>query len=169
MNKNFRSPGVALVAVFMVLALLVSVAIALLQVAVSNTAITDHTRDSQQALMMAQAGMSQAINELNLGKSLTGQAKAGNPKATWGVQQKYEVTTADNGDGTMTITSIGTFMLDQSAGNIMQVQRQLKAVVARPADAGKFLAGGFGKSSVTLTGVAQTDSYDSGVNLTYAQ
>ncbi|HLX68474.1 MAG TPA: hypothetical protein VKV04_02500 [Verrucomicrobiae bacterium] len=159
--------GAALVVVFLVMAVLASTIIALLQVTVSNAAITDNTRDRYQALLLAQAGMNQAIDEMNLGKAINGTHQVGAPYATWGTQQNYVVTNVLNADGTNTLTSIGTFNYEQTAGNILIAQRKLVAVVARPVSQGKFFAGGFGKSSVTLTGVAQTDSFNS-ANGTYA-
>lgn len=159
--------GAALVVVFLVMAVLASTIIALLQVAVSNAAITDNTRDRYQALLLAQAGMNHAIAEFNLGRAINGSHEIGAPTANWGTQQNYTVTNVLNADGTNTLTSIGTFNYEQTAGNILIAQRKLVAVVARPVSQGKFFAGGFGKSTVTLTGVAQTDSFNS-ANGTYA-
>ena len=162
-----QTQGSALVAVLMVLAVLVSMIIALLQLTISNTAITDNTRDSYQALLSAQAGIDHAFSELNAGKAFPNNHAVGSPSATWGSQQSYAVSTVTNADGTLTITSIGTFNYDQSVGDVTMVQRKLQAVVSQAGGSGKFIDGGFGISSVTLTGNGLTDSYDSGVG-TYA-
>src|SRR4051812_46998445 len=82
-----RSRGGALIVVFMILALLASAIIALLQVTISNTGITDNTRDSYQALLMAQAGINHAINELNANKIIGTDHLLGAPSASWGSQQ----------------------------------------------------------------------------------
>lgn len=161
--------GTALVLVFFVMALMVGLSVSLLQVGIAHTAVTDNTRDRQQAQLLAQAGFSTALSDLNLGRSLP---RAGAPTTnakSWGIQQKFAVTISLNADGKYTIDSVGTVMNTLSAGNTDSVQRRLQAVIAPPLDSGKFSAAAFGKSALSLTGVAHTDSYDSGLGTTYAQ
>jgi Tfp pilus assembly protein PilX len=179
--RKHKQRGMALVAVFLIMALMSGLAVALMQMTVSHADVTDNTRDRQQALMLAQAGFSAAVNEINVGvtqsnstssssgNNQTAPVTPGNLSAAWGPQQSYSVTTTDNMDGTYTIVSIGTVANKLSGGNILTVQRKLKAIVQTPSTAGKFIAGAFGLNSLTLTGVAHTDSYDSGLHSTYAQ
>src|SRR5579862_8917637 len=119
--------GIALIAVFLVLVFIFSVSIAMLQVAVSQTGETDNTRDREQALMLADAGLNAAINELNLNKALSGGTTPGNPTANWGSQQSYAATSTLNADGTFTVQSIGTVSNSLNAGNITSVQRKIMA------------------------------------------
>ncbi|MEI6233364.1 MAG: hypothetical protein WCT04_09940 [Planctomycetota bacterium] len=181
-----RPKGTALVVVFLVLSLLMSMIIALLQMTVANASLVDNTRDRYQALLLAQSGISHAIAELNANRTLGSGAShtVGSPTMQWGIQKNYTVSTVRNADGTLTITSIGTYQYAQygtsdqyhysSTGNSSiivfdpQVHRKLVAIVTFPQTAGVFSAGAFGKSGVTLTGVAQTDSFSSALGTTYA-
>jgi Tfp pilus assembly protein PilX len=168
MHMTTRNPrGVALVTVFMIMALLVAMTIALLQIAVSNTGVADNNRNRMQALLLAQAGISAAMNELRLGKSLNS-GTVGNMTVSWGYQQSYTVTTTDNHDTTFTIVSIGKYAFDQNAGGIDTVQRKLTAIAQAPVLAGGFTSGAFGKATLSLSGIAHTDSYDSGLGTSYA-
>ncbi|HLX62363.1 MAG TPA: hypothetical protein VKX17_13885 [Planctomycetota bacterium] len=160
--------GIALIAVFLVLVFIFSVSIAMLQVAVSQTGETDNTRDREQALMLADAGLNAAINELNLNKALSGGTTPGNPTANWGSQQSYAATSTLNADGTFTVQSIGTVSNSLNAGNITSVQRKIMAVVSL-AQAGRFSRGGFAKTSLTLGGSGGADSYDASLNQSYSQ
>ena len=185
LTSSKQARGSALVVAFLILGLLMSMIIALLQMTTANAKLVDNTRDRYQALLLAQAGLNHAIAELNLNAAIGGSHAIGSPARSWGIQKDYTVTTLPNADGTLTITSIGTYQYAQygtsdqytSTSNGSQtitvfdpkVHRKLVAVVRYPQIAGGFIAGAFGKSGVTLTGVAQTDSYNSALGTTYAQ
>lgn len=167
-NKLQSAPrGAALIIVFFVMILLVGISIALLQTATAHAQNADNYRDRQQALMLANAGLSAAMNEINLNKSFNGAQMPGNMEKKWGNDQYFYTRTVDNGDTTYTVTSTG-LCTNTSGSRGDMVTRRIQALVSAPITRGGFIDGAFGRNSLTLTGIAHTDSYDSGLGTTFA-
>jgi hypothetical protein len=147
--------GAALVASFLAVSVLTTLAIAISELSVTNSYTLTSSEDRLQALLLAQAGMNMAIARI---KKLPDGPNA--LQTNWGPHQFIRVDKTTGG-GFIILTAYGSVENKLSAGNVTRVERRLEAVLKPSSQQGAFRAGAFGDATLDAGGNINTDSYDS--------
>jgi hypothetical protein len=150
----------ALICAFVLLVLVLG----FIQLVTTGTRNTENLVHRRQALLLAQAGIAEALQEFYARQDLSGDGQVGSVGLEqWGPQESLQVTCTEAAPGSYLLVATGTVDLSDGASDNpgLRVSRTLQALVARYQGANGLFPGGlFSSDDLTISSGATVDSWD---------